>query len=38
MREQPTHNQPTSGGDVVDLLLRQHGALRRLCTEVTSAS
>ena len=31
MSEQP-------GGDVVDLLLRQHGALRRLCAEVTSAA
>ena len=38
MSEQPTDNPRSTGGDVVDLLLRQHGALRRLCAEVTSAA
>jgi len=38
MTEQPADNPRTTGGDVVDLLLRQHGALRRLCEEVSSAS
>jgi hemerythrin superfamily protein len=38
MTEQPADTPRSTGGDVVDLLLRQHGALRRLCEEVSSAA
>jgi hemerythrin superfamily protein len=31
-------SESSGSGDVVDLLLRQHGALRRLCEEVASAA
>ena len=37
MNEQQDTTGP-GGGDVVDLLLQQHGALRRLCAEITSAA
>jgi hemerythrin superfamily protein len=38
MSEEQSPGNTTGGGDVVDLLLRQHGALRRLCEEVASAA
>jgi hypothetical protein len=38
MIEQPADTPRSTGGDVADLLLRQHGALRRLCEEITSAA
>jgi hypothetical protein len=31
-------SESSGSGDVIDLLLRQHGALRRLCEEVASAA